>query len=539
MDKLRIWFFGIIDNNKNAGLISIFPALMAFLLGVSASDYVKKSLDLSVPQRISIFILLFMAIVEAERSICRSRRHFSIRAPLTILALFVAYFAFWYERSFGPFDSGSVIFHFRHGFGDHVDQKALKHAARHAALFVVLSLSVLYVFSRYGIKRRIDVFLASLVFAMTPVGSLAAGYVNSFFVEAVLMQEYRQIKNLAKSPLSQQKNLIIIYAESTERTFQHLRHGEYVFADMKWLASQGQEVSGILQVANTGWSVAGLVASQCGVPLQPHKTFYRDRFVSRDSFLKNSTCLGDLLKNHGYRLTYMSGADLSFAGTERFLKEHGYNDVIELRTLQIEDREYLNVWGLYDDTLFELVENKLDELISDNEPFVLSIATIGGHSPDGHPTRKCIEKFHDTKLPSILLAVKCTGFHIRQFIEKARAKGWLENTVVAVMSDHLVMKTAVSYELNQHERMNYFSFLGDGIEPAYIKKRSAMFDVFPTLLELAGFEIKDRRAGLGASLLSDTQTLVERYGADDLNVMITYDTELSAFLWESEMPPKH
>lgn len=161
----------------------------------------------------------------------------------------------------------------------------------------------------------------------------------------------------------------------------------------------------------------------------------------------------------------------------------------------------------------------------------MSVATIGGHFPEGVPTKECIERFGPIQKESILFSMKCMGFHIRQFIDESQRKGLLENTVVAIMSDHLIMKNEVTEKLNQHDRLNFFTAFGDGIVPAEINKISTMFDVFPTLLELVGFEIQERRAGLGVSLLSEHPSLLEKLGDEMLNNMINYDRDLGAYLW--------
>lgn len=46
--------------------------------------------------------------------------------------------------------------------------------------------------------------------------------------------------------------MIIIYAESTERTFGEIAGGDKIFAELKELAASGLEVKGLAQARNTG-----------------------------------------------------------------------------------------------------------------------------------------------------------------------------------------------------------------------------------------------------------------------------------------------
>jgi phosphoglycerol transferase len=76
------------------------------------------------------------------------------------------------------------------------------------------------------------------------------------------------------------------------------------------------------QAPGTGWTIAGIVSTQCGLPL---RTFLRN--ASGDNatgFLNNAVCLGDTLADKGYLNIFMNGADLSFAGKGKFIAKHGY-----------------------------------------------------------------------------------------------------------------------------------------------------------------------------------------------------------------------
>jgi phosphoglycerol transferase len=101
------------------------------------------------------------------------------------------------------------------------------------------------------------------------------------------------------------------------------------------------------------------------------------------------------------------------------------------------------------------------------------------------------------------------------------------------MSDHLVMQTEVTSQLKKHNRLNFLAFIGDGVGVSVRNKQAATFDTYPTILELLGFNLPERRAGLGVSLLSDQPTLVEQFGTGQLNSMIKYDRALTKKIWLS------
>ena len=93
------------------------------------------------------------------------------------------------------------------------------------------------------------------------------------------------------------------------------------------------------------------------------------------------------------------------------------------------------------------------------------------------------------------------------------------------------MKNDYEEQLKQKKRLNYFVVIGDNIRPQLLERHAAMFDVFPTLLDLLGFSLPDGRAGLGVSLLSENKTLFEQYGAGKINDQIGADRLLARKIW--------
>ncbi len=509
----------------------VFDFIVLCVFVYLLSDFARRFLEIKVKYTnifavfsiIALWIIFYLSKIDNNRN--------KIFIPFSSVAIFVAYFCIFYKSTFGDIDFGAIVFHIKYGFeGANIDGYFSK-SLKYISLFIILIITFSYLIARSSWFRWFDRILVLPVLLATPVASYAFGFLLYASEGDTLVAEYVPPRIVGVSDKGKTKNLVIIYAESAERTFSDLRDGSKFFGDMRKVAAGGVDVKGIRQVENTGWTIAGMVASQCGVPLQPAGSLRRNDFGARDSFLPNMICLGDILRENGYSLSFMGGADLAFAGKGKFHKQHGYSEVFGLTELQHRAGDYLNDWGLYDDTLFELAGEHLEKLAGQKQPFVLSILTVGGHFPEGFPTKTCIDRFGDVHKQQILFSMKCTGFHIRQFLENAERKKLLENTVVVVMSDHLVMKNAVSHRLDQRDRMNFFTARAEHIIPEVHFKNSTTLDIFPTLLELVGYEVSDRRAGLGVSLFSPESSLIEKFGEDELNNMIRYGYDLSGMLW--------
>lgn len=265
----------------------------------------------------------------------------------------------------------------------------------------------------------------------------------------------------------------------------------------------------------TEWTIAGMVSSQCGIPLATYKP-NRNDLSTVERFIPGATCLGEILALQGYRNVYIGGADLSFAGKNRFFPEHGFSEVIGLNEIQVNQRQPLPTsrWGIYDDALLEIAYNKFRELSSQKLPFALFLLTLDTHPPSGHVTPACESIVYENGNSEILNAIKCadgliTGF-IRSLEEYVREQG--QELVIIIVSDHLMMKTDISsiLEAADTKRENLFIARSSDLTPGMIEREGTTLDIAPTVLNLLGWEA-DAMA-LGRNLLKPEKTLVEKYG---------------------------
>ena len=301
---------------------------------------------------------------------------------------------------------------------------------------------------------------------------------------------------------AERPNLVLIYAEALETTFSNTAvFGYDVTPRLTALARQGLRFTDMRQVSHTGWTTGALVAAQCAMPMAPeaHRDSLAERFAF-DASLPGATCLGDVLAAAGYHTVFMGGAPLAFAGKGSFLAAHGFRERHGMATLKpkLANPDYASPWGLHDDSLLALAQQRLTELEAAAEPFVLALLTLDTHSPAGWPSASCgkPEAGDDAEF-----AVRCADRQIADFIETVRERH--PNVAIALFSDHLVPFDNV---LAQHlagfedDRRLRFALWGPGIGAAAVDKPGTHFDVAPTLLDLLGFQ-DWREHNLGASLL--------------------------------------
>ena len=309
-------------------------------------------------------------------------------------------------------------------------------------------------------------------------------------------------KEPAKSIANPKLNLVYIYGESLERTY----FDEEAFPDLApelgAIKKESIDFSHTAQLPGTDYTIAGMVASQCGIPL--FAPFEGNASASVSSFFPQNICLGDILKNSGYENYFMQGANLRFAGKDVFLKSHGFDHLYgaeELKTT-VADPSYRNDWGFYDDTVLDETWKKFEELSRSGKRFSLFALTVDTHHPDGFISRTCKRKSYqyDGKPNQSFSAVSCSQEHIAALIEKIKASPWFKNTVIVVSSDHLAMNNTAWKYLNKQDRNDLFFILrGDKPQQDVSGVKRNTMDNGATVLDIMG---GDNFIGLGRSSLS-------------------------------------
>lgn len=318
------------------------------------------------------------------------------------------------------------------------------------------------------------------------------------------------------------RNLVLVYLESGEQTladdelfekdaFVPLK--EATTADKGW-----QTIEDFQQYKGGGWTMAGIVSTQCGIPLKGtglgggNSSSGTDaRNVGDgdvDTYLGGTTCLGDILQDNGYTNVFMGGASSTFAAKKTFLTGHGYSEVLGLsdwRAAGEAEKDFRPDWGLSDERLMANAKDKVDELHANAEqtgqPFNLSVLTLDTHEPV-HIYDYCTVDTENV----VTSAFHCSMIQVADFVNHMEAQGYLEDTAVVIMGDHLKHMSAgdaFHEQLDHHANRTIFNRIwvpgGTETEP---RAGVDQLSMFPTILEAAGLSVKDREAGLGVSAYS-------------------------------------
>lgn len=436
----------------------------------------------------------------------------------------------------GSFDFQALLFHYEFGVAGLKPKLVYTIALILGSTWLIMLFSTLNYFqhSRWG--KAVLYGLVIVYFAANPMLLLSLQYAqNRLGLSASenrpnLQQLYRRPDPL--SVVTTPKNLIVIYLEGIERTYRNQAAFGQSYDAIAALEPEGMLFTEIGEINSTGWTIAGIVASHCGLPLLRHGVYSGDKYGELDIFLPNAVCLGDILNNAGYTQEFLLGSYPEFASRNIFFETHGFDRIIgrqEMPDVAPDDR---NEWGLFDDDLLIEAGKRIVALEASGKPYHFSVLTLGPHGPLGYLSKACRKDPTESTTMKILEAVECTARDVAKFVEFIQANVDMTNTVVVLLSDHLAHGNDVSRRLNALERRNTVMFFGSDVPQVVIDKSGSLIDVFPTILDLLGVRLEDNSAGLGVSLLSDRPTLLDEYGLSELNSAIMFDKAFARTLWE-------
>jgi len=298
-----------------------------------------------------------------------------------------------------------------------------------------------------------------------------------------------------------QKNIVFIYAESLEHTYFDEALFPGLMKNLKDIESRNVSFTGISQATGTGWTMGGVTASLCGIPL--FTTSHGNSMAGMDEFLPAAKCLSDLLHEQKYELEYLGGADTAFAGKGKFLKTHGFSKVQGYQELisDTKDQDSVSGWGISDDEILGLSYERFEQLSEMGGKFGLFTLTLDTHQPTGHPSKSCHDIVYQDGKNKMLNAVACSDRLIADFIKKIIASPYASKIVVVLASDHLAMKNTASALLDKVDRKNMLMIIEPGQnEQKIIETPGSTLDIGPTIIPLIGYQ---GEIGLGRNLLSD------------------------------------
>lgn len=324
------------------------------------------------------------------------------------------------------------------------------------------------------------------------------------------------------------RNLIYIFVESLEASNMSEANGGLVeetytprlekMANDNINFSDTDKLGGAMQVSNTEWTVAALVAHTTGIPFKI--PIDGNKYTGSNGFLPGVESLGDVLKEHGYKNYFMLGSDASISGRGNYFKQHGDYEIYDYLWAQKEGKiakDYYEWWGYEDAKLFEYAKEKLVEIAEQDEPFNFTMLTADTHFTDGYMDDTCKSKFDS----AYANAFYCSDTKLYEFVKWIQKQDFYDDTTIVIVGDHLTMQTDFYKTNDNNERRVFNLFINSAVDTEFSKDRKfSTLDYFPTTLAALGVKIDGEQLGLGVNLFSGKETMIEKMGFKDFTEKI-------------------
>ncbi len=392
-----------------------------------------------------------------------------------------------------------------------IRDKVLFYKNKIALLFLICS--IIYVAVRLDIAEIIEDYHAK-------------GHVSDFYEK--YYNDPREVEILSPA---KKRNLVLVFLESAEATFLRKEYGAAFMPELKKLAldnlnfSHDGDIGGAMQVDGAQWTQAGLVAQTCGIPLHLPITNH-NKFLPKHGYLPKAWCLFDILKEQGYEQSFMTGMESSYAGVNKFFESHGNPNILGWEDWKAkfdldDDHDPIRKRILRDEELYQEAREEISRLAKMGKPFSFTVMTMDTHGGNEFLDEKNCSKVYDERHQNVY---RCASRKIGDFIAWLKGQPFYKDTTVVIVNDHLVMNDALFAEDMQRRDLNII--INPAIYPKHgqVKNRQfTPFDMYPTIVESLGFDIKGDKLGLGVSLYSQEPTLPEK-GYDNYEKL---DDELS------------
>lgn len=383
-------------------------------------------------------------------------------------------------------------------------------------VFLVILLLILSCFVIFLILKLSNKFKCCVAFLFLFLLPLNDGflktlnfYFSSFNKESLSYSDFNVSKDVV---IKNKRNLIYIYLESFENKYFNEEIFPGLVANLNNIKSNSFSLSNVFMPYGTGWTIAGMVGSQCGLPLVVSGG---NNLGSFDEFLPDNICIGDILKSNGYSNYFYGGADSDFSGKWNFYKSHGFDYIYGLKELG-GGVDTKSDWGLFDDDLFNIIKKDFNE-IKKKTPYSLFMINVDTHHPKGIQSSFCKDKIYNDGSIGVLNSVYCTDILVSELINYFRSND--PDALIVVSSDHLAMPNDAKEMLEGKDRRNLFFVFGDGVKSEQKTLAVSTFDFGSTVLGFLGADFPS--LGWGRDIKNESSLIEKNYNFEIFNKKIS------------------
>ena len=298
------------------------------------------------------------------------------------------------------------------------------------------------------------------------------------------------------------KNVIIIQLEAFQNFLIDLKiDGQEITPNMNKLKRESQYFPHFFQQVGQGNTADAEFVVNTSFYVPPHGA------ASQEYAGKELPSMPRTLAAHGYQTATFHTNDVAFWNREELYKALGWDKYYAKPFFGDEDTV---MFSASDEVLYAKTADELARMQQSGKPFYAQVISMSGHHPFDIPARKykmkLPDRFEGTLVGDYIRAQNYADYALGQFVEKLKANGVWENSVVVLYGDHQGLPI---YSLTSREKGLMHEIFGrnytitdmmniplivsiPGVQPQVLPQIGGQSDLFPTIANLLGISLKDQ-----------------------------------------------
>lgn len=305
------------------------------------------------------------------------------------------------------------------------------------------------------------------------------------------------------------KNLIVLQVEALQQFVIGLKiNGKEVTPNLNKLIGDSAYFNNIyVQVAGGNTSDAEFMTNNSLYAAKEGVAYFRYA-------TNNYNSLPQILKKSGYKSYAAHAYTPSFWNRTEMYKAVGFDDFISQNDMVLDEYIGWGGWALSDDSFYRQTFKAIDT----SKPFYSFLITLSGHHPYTYFEDKKnfdVGEYDKTYLGKYLKAQNYADAAIGRLVEKLKAEGLYDNSLLVIYGDHYGLPKAQSEDMLKllkvsDGKLDWAKLQKvpvimhcSGLDSQVIEKTGGQVDLYPTILNLMG---SDHYYGLGKDLLNSDKS---------------------------------
>lgn len=334
------------------------------------------------------------------------------------------------------------------------------------------------------------------------------------------------------------RNIILIFVESFNEDFKSITENE---SQIRVADADAVKFSDFIEGYVQRWTQAAIFSAFTGTHIHyisdywhfkqkkrvkmslggfnPLSMFVNELSETFDFDTPKIYSLGKAAQKNGYQNLFIKGADVTFSGTKNFLLNNGflpeniYGEQELEKVLNFPPDDHNCIHGYSDKDVYETFKNKISSFNPD-KPFFAAMLTLELHVGSRNYAQ----------------ILKNNILNLNDFIVWFKEQSFYQNTTLIVVGDHNKMGNGIKPGAKIYNA--FFNLPPELKNNLNLNRTFNQIDMFPTILEIMGFNLPERKAGLGTSLFSHEKTLAEKYSYEKQKEILSKKDSFYYRLWQ-------